>query len=80
MHRDEVRHNLRTPLTVVKGVLRLLELVQDDQLPKDVRAELIDRANGQVRKLEAAIEAVESQFSDNAEYDVAVLHEEIVRI
>ena len=80
MHRDEVRHVLRTPLTVVKGVLRLLELSGETPLPDGVKTELIERANIQVRTLERAIEKVEREFKDSAEYDVIVLHEEIVEL
>lgn len=80
MHRDEVRHVLRTPLTVVKGVLRLLEQTRDTPLPDQVKSELIERANAQVKILERAIEDVEQQFKDSAEYDVIVLHEEIVEL
>lgn len=79
MHRDEVRHLLRTPLTVVKGVLRLLQL-ERESLPEDVRAELIERANLQVLRLERAVEHVERHFSDAAEYDVIVVHEEVVQV
>ena len=80
MHRDEVRHVLRTPLTVVKGVLRLLEQTRETPLPDQVKIELIERANAQVKILERAIEDVEQQFKDSAEYDVIVLHEEIVEL
>lgn len=80
MHRDEVRHVLRTPLTVVKGVLRLLEQSRGTPLPDSLKAELIERANAQVEILERAIEDVERQFKDSAEYDVIVLHEEIVEL
>lgn len=80
MHRDEVRHVLRTPLTVVKGVLRLLEQSRETPLPDQLRTELIERANAQVRTLEVAIEQVEREFKDSAEYDVIVLHEEIVEL
>lgn len=80
MERDEVRHSLRTPLTVVKGVLRLLEGFPEDRMPADVRTELIERANAQVRVLEDAIEEIEREFSDSSEYDVIVLHEEVVQL
>ena len=76
MHRDEVRHVLRTPLTVVKGVLRLLENPSGPQLPPEIRAELITRANVQLRHLERALETVEAHFSDSPEKDVIVLYEE----
>ncbi|MFP5353492.1 MAG: hypothetical protein ACLGIB_13125 [Actinomycetota bacterium] len=78
MHRDEVRHILRTPLTVVKGVLRLLEVPRVTPLPEKLKVELIQRANAQVETLERAIEGVELHFPDSEEYDVIVLHEEIV--
>ena len=76
MHREEVRHELRTPLTVVKGVLRLLQHPAGTQLPPDIRTELIEKANAQVRRLESAMEVVEMEFTDPSETDVIVIYEE----
>lgn len=78
MHREEVRHELRTPLTVVKGVLRLLEDPAGAQLPPEIRTELIEKANAQLRRLESAMELVEMEFTDPSETDVVVLYEEPV--
>lgn len=78
MHREEVRHELRTPLTVVKGVLRLLQHPASEQLPPDIRAELIEKANTQLHRLERAMEIVEGEFTDPSETDVIVVYEEPV--
>lgn len=76
MERDEVRHALRTPLTVIKGVLALLARA-DDVLDPATRADLIARSIEQMKHLEAALDLIEPTFPSAAEDDVViVLYEE----
>jgi hypothetical protein len=76
MERDDVRHALRTPLTVIKGVLSLLARA-DDVMDPITRADLIARSVEQVKFLEAAIGRIEATFPSNGEDDVViVLYEE----
>ena len=76
MERDEVRHALRTPLTVIKGVLSLLARA-DDVMDPITRADLIARSVEQVKFLEAAIGHIEATFPSNGDDDVViVLYEE----
>jgi signal transduction histidine kinase len=76
MERDEVRHALRTPLTVIKGVLSLLARA-DDVLDPVTRADLIARSIEQIRILETAIDRIEGTFPGTDESDnVIVLYEE----
>jgi len=76
MERDEVRHSLRTPLTVIKGVLSLLARA-DEVLDPVTRADLIARSVEQVRNLEAAIDSIEPSFPAAIEDEVVVvLYEE----
>lgn len=76
MERNEVRHALRTPLTVIKGVLALLARA-DDVLDLETRADLIARSVEQVRHLEATLDLIEPAFPSDSEDDVViVLYEE----
>ena len=76
MEQDDFRHALRTPLTVIKGVLSLLARA-DDVLDPITRADLIRRSVDQVRILEAAIDRVEATFPALPDDEVViVLYEE----
>ena len=76
MDQDEVRHALRTPLTVIKGVLSLLARA-DDVLDPITRADLIARSVQQVQILETVIDRVELTFHSSEEEDkVIVLYQE----
>jgi signal transduction histidine kinase len=76
MKREEVRHTLRTPLTVIKGVMSLLARA-DDILDPVTRADLIRRSVEQILILEAAIDRVEGTFPEPLEEEnVIVLYEE----
>jgi signal transduction histidine kinase len=75
MEQDEMRHALRTPLTVIKGVLSLLARA-DDVLDPVTRADLIERSCQQVQILESAIDRVELTFPTPDDDKVIVLYEE----
>ena len=75
MERDDVRHALRTPLTVIKGVLSLLARA-DEVIDPVTRSDLIARSVEQVRNLEAAIDRVEAAVPAPDDEVVIVLYEE----
>ena len=77
MDREEVEHQLRTPLTTIKGVLRLLSTGRlAESSPKDA-TDLMDRAWQQLIKLEQVVKAVEGQFLSRTDGETAtVLYEE----
>ena len=77
MDREEVEHQLRTPLTTIKGVLRLLSTGRlAESSPKDA-TDLMDRAWKQLIKLEQVVKAVEDQFLSRTDDETAtVLYQE----
>lgn len=73
MDREEVAHELRTPMTTIKGVLRLLTVGRLAEFSPEDAADLLDRAWQQVRKMEEVIGEVEAQFGSSADTEEAIV-------
>ena len=77
MDRDQVAHDLRTPMTTIKGVLRLLASGRFALFAPDDAADLLERAWQQVRRLEDVVRNVEAEFAMRPDAETAVvLYEE----